>query len=120
MKQWRRVFRILTLTLPALSTGLVATGCGGGDGGVVGDCPTYSQVTIWSKCTTCHSSKVTGMDRMDATPDVNFDSYDAAKMQGALANTWVSTGLMPPEGHPQPSQAEKDSLKAWVDCGMPR
>jgi hypothetical protein len=57
---------------------------------------------------------------MDATADVNFDSYDAAKMQGALAQTWVSAGLMPPEGHPKPTDAEKASLASWVDCGMPK
>ena len=119
MKQWRPVSRILTL---AMTAGLAATSCGGdgGGGGGPGDCTTYAQVTIWPKCTTCHSSRLTGSARMDATDGVNFDSYEAAKMKGQDAQVWVSTGLMPPEGHPQPTDAEKASLKDWVDCGMPK
>jgi uncharacterized membrane protein len=121
VKQWRRTLNILTLTLSFMTVATLVTGCGSDAGAPAnGTCTTYSQVTIWPKCITCHSSTITGDNRMDATPEVNFDSYDAAKMQGVLADTWVSAGLMPPAGHPQPTDAEKASLRDWVDCGLPK
>ena len=128
MKHWSPAPKFLTLTLLTTALGCLVAGCGPGDAGDGSDagadgvaCTTYSQVTIWPKCTTCHSSKLVGdTARMMASANVDFDTYDAAKMQGQQAQAWVSTGLMPPEGNPPATDAEKASLKAWVDCGMPK
>ena len=85
------------------------------------NCPTFAQVTIWAKCVPCHSStKTTAADRMDASFGVDYDKYESAKMSGATANLLVTTNMMPPPPMPPATDAEKASLKAWVECGMPQ
>jgi len=81
--------------------------------------PTYSEVTIWPKCTSCHASTLTGDARNDAPEDVNFDTYEAAKEHAEKAVEEVFEGKMP---EPDPSiitEEEKQSLYAWGLCGTP-
>jgi uncharacterized membrane protein len=138
VKHWRPARIFFALALLALVGG--ATACAGGDAGVdagadtgadaggdagadggPGNCPTFSQVTIWQRCLPCHSStKTTPADRMDALIGVDFDQYESAKANAATANEWVKFGLMPPSPMPAPTDAEKASLQAWVDCGTPK
>lgn len=118
MKHWRPARRLVALATLAL-TGAAAA-CGGSDEGPPA-CPKFSQVTLWKNCVPCHSSaNTTPAERMDATSGVNFDVYESAKMNGELANVWVMTGLMPPSPRPAPTEEEKASLQAWIDCGMPK
>jgi hypothetical protein len=117
VKNWRPVRMFLVLASVAVGG---ASACGGGEGDP-SDCPTFAQVTIWQKCLPCHvSTKTTPADRMDATFDVDYDRYESAKMNGALANVWVMANLMPPPPMPPATPEEKASLQAWVECGMPQ
>ena len=79
----------------------------------------YSALTIWPKCTACHSSALSGAARMMAPAATNFDSYDAAKAKAGLAAGRVNLGQMPPAGATQPTADEKAALIAWATCGTP-
>lgn len=82
--------------------------------------PTFAQVEIFSLCTSCHSSAVSGAARQSAPGDVNFDTYAAAKASASSAAGEVNGGEMPPAGHPQPTADQKTALYAWAACGTPQ
>ena len=89
------------------------------------DCTTatlvpYSQLSIMSLCTSCHSSTVTGSKREGAPGDVNYDSYAAAKSHASSGAAQVNGGEMPPSGEPQPTAEQKTALYAWAACGTPQ
>jgi uncharacterized membrane protein len=120
--------RLLWLALAA--SFLVAASCGGQTSTAgtttpaTSDCssaavPTYSELTIWPLCTTCHSSALTGSARSGAPPSVNFDSYSAAAAHAAEAVAEIDAGRMPPAGASQPSSAQVTALTLWTSCGTP-
>ena len=86
-----------------------------------GSIPTYAEIKTagLAKCTTCHSSQVTGAGRVAAPDSVNFDTYAAAKAEAKQAAIEVNEGAMPPAGSPDPSDAEKEALYKWALCGTP-
>ena len=44
-----------------------------------GTVPAFEDVTALEKCSSCHSSKLSGSARRDAPKDVNFDTKSAAE-----------------------------------------
>jgi uncharacterized membrane protein len=86
-----------------------------------GTVPTYAEIktAALAKCTTCHSSQLTGSARVDAPADINFDTFAAAKADAKQAGIEVNEGAMPPAGSPAPSASEKDALYKWAQCGTP-
>lgn len=82
--------------------------------------PKYSEMaSVWTKCTTCHASTVTGAARAAAPVDVNFDTYAAAKAEAMTAMHEVYEGAMPPTGSPALSSDEEQQLYRWASCGTP-
>lgn len=119
MKTWPRSTLIL-LSLAAV-TGL--SGCTSAASSV--DCkqvtvPSYAAMTAWSKCTTCHSSALSGAQRAGAPADINFDNYDAAVMDADRALSEVDSGAMPPAGSAKLSAAEHDQIINWASCDTPK
>jgi uncharacterized membrane protein len=114
------------LTALALTAIVAAIGsfvaCGGDDGTV--DCetatvPTFSEVSIWPKCTNCHASTLTGGDRQGAPEGINFDNYADAVAHADKALDEVDEGAMPIPDASIVTEEEKQSLAAWVECGTP-
>src|SRR5438445_13336809 len=68
-------------------------------------------------CRGCHSSTIPQTQRQKAPMTVNFDTLDDVQNWSerieALAAT--DTPTMPPAGGP--SQAERDLLREWIECG---
>jgi uncharacterized membrane protein len=82
--------------------------------------PKFSELTGFSRCTTCHASTRTDEGRMSAPSSVNFDTYDAAKANVASGLSELEGQSMPPSGNPAPSQQEVDAIRRWANCGAPR
>ncbi|WAS92067.1 hypothetical protein [Nannocystis punicea] len=127
----RTLFTDLRTWLFALALAPLATACGGDEGkeeaGDVPeiDCaespaPKFSEMSaVWNKCTTCHSSMLTGASRVNAPVGVDFDTYATAKTHAATAMHEVNEGAMPPAGLPALSAEEEDQLYRWASCGTP-
>lgn len=125
----RSVLSMLLLTLPLA----LSTACSGESGDdeddddttptevptvdCSGTVPTFSEVTIWPACTSCHASDLSGASRSGAPPGIDFDVYTSAKEYATLAVAEVESGSMPLGGSVETSQ--KDSLKKWAQCGTP-
>lgn len=86
-----------------------------------GTVPKYAEVKsgALAKCTNCHSSEVSGVARVDAPANVNFDTFAAAKAEAKQAVIEVNEGAMPPKGFAEPSADEKSALYKWALCGTP-
>lgn len=83
-----------------------------------GDVPTFGEVGAFSKCTSCHSSTLSGAARADAPANVNFDTYAGAEAQATKAVEEVQEGQMPPPSTGSAlSDAEKKELFTWALCG---
>lgn len=108
-----------------------AVSCGGGGSGSQGDgdlpniecpdpVPTFSELTAFPKCVTCHDSKKLGAARKKALLGWDFDTYDGAQMRAEKIAEWVFKGYMPPDdsGITLTEQEEQD-LYAWALCGTP-
>jgi uncharacterized membrane protein len=126
-----RIFSIALMTLVGATTaacgdsGSDGVGGGGSTGPQV-DCASvtvkgYSELTIWSTCTDCHSSTRVGAQARQSAPEgSNYDTYELAKQTAEEAQDQVFKGLMPPSGFSQPTESEKRDLYAWVQCGQPQ
>jgi uncharacterized membrane protein len=82
--------------------------------------PTFAQVTGFAKCTSCHSSTLTGVGRSDAPQGINYDNYTDAKTYASSALDELEEGAMPPAGSPALTPAELEALKLWASCGTPQ
>jgi uncharacterized membrane protein len=81
------------------------------------DVPSYADVKIFDTCTMCHSSKLSGTDRMLAPNNVNFDTESAAMKNALMAVDEVSEGDMPPrDSGLKVTAAEKEALYKWALC----
>lgn len=76
-------------------------------------------------CTGCHSSELVGEQRMGAPSFHDFDSLFGIKAVSDHIDETTAAGPaainrgMPPDGEPQPSDAERYQLGEWIACGMP-
>lgn len=112
-----------------------AQGCDSSEVPVI-DCSTvtvkkYGDLTIWEKCTNCHSTDRKGDARHGATVGYDYNTPAGAKATALEAQddvAGVGTNDMPPVGlqtlddgsaPPLPTEAEKNDFYAWVQCGQP-
>ncbi|HEY5920824.1 MAG TPA: c-type cytochrome [Kofleriaceae bacterium] len=112
-------------------------GCCGGDEEVLGPptgatCPPTSTLTYASfgqtfmtqYCTRCHSSTLSGDDRMGATLDHDFDTQLGIQQVGDHIDRSAGSGpdatndQMPPDGA-RPTLMERQQLAEWMACGAP-
>ena len=114
-----------TLMLLALAGALgFAVGCKGDDDGgsemdvdCDSDVPAYADVKLFDTCTMCHSSKLSGTDRMEAPKNVNFDSESTAEANATMAVNEVMAGDMPPrDSGLKVTTAEKQAFYKWALC----
>jgi hypothetical protein len=83
--------------------------------------PTFAQVTALAVCTGCHSSQKAGEVRMGAPPQINFDTYAAAKAAALAGAQEVFEMAMPPgEGAAALMVEQKHKLYLWARCGTPQ
>ena len=67
-------------------------------------------------CTSCHSEKVTGVKRMGAPSDFNFDSPDKIKPHTKdMVEQVVTNKSMPPTLN-RPSDADRTKFGKWLEC----
>jgi hypothetical protein len=98
----------------------------GGDDGPSADCkagaiPSFTEVAVFAKCLGCHSTRVTGDERAEAPPDVNFDDYASAVAMAERAAQYVFRGIMPPvTAGVAVTDTEKQQLYLWALCGTPQ
>lgn len=114
---------IIQRVLSPLAFFLFATQLACSGGGTAVDCKAvtvtkYSEMTAWNKCTTCHSSTLTGASRAGAPAGIDFDMYDAAVMDADRALSEVESGSMPPGGNL--SSADKTQIINWASCDTPQ
>jgi uncharacterized membrane protein len=113
------------MLIRAITATILAAGCGNLGTPPTVDCsqvtiPTYSQLTIWPLCTSCHSSAASGGARHGAPGGVNYDTYDSARAAASIAASTVNSGIMPGSGQPAPTEEQKSALFAWALCGSPQ
>lgn len=70
MRAW--AFLIVSGVLSACGSGLPDVDCSG-------TIPAFADVTALKKCSSCHSSTLSGSQRHDAPSGVNFDTEAAAR-----------------------------------------
>jgi uncharacterized membrane protein len=89
------------------------------------DPPTYDSfgVTFFaSYCLECHASTRTGADRQGAPPTIDFDTRALVRANTSDVDRQAAYGpsasnrLMPPDGHPKPSDQERTTLGAYIAC----
>lgn len=81
--------------------------------------PKFSEMTAWTKCTTCHSSTLTGQDRKAAPVGIDFDTFESARANADTAMSEVFEGAMPLPGNPTLTEAEKTQIYDWASCDTP-
>ena len=81
------------------------------------DSPPFEEVSAFSKCANCHSSRKAGADRKSAPPSVNFDTAAGADAVSESAVGMVRSGAMPPRASGVVlTELEKEQLYAWASC----
>jgi uncharacterized membrane protein len=85
-----------------------------------GTTPKFSELTALKKCTSCHATSLSGVDRSQAPSDVNFDTYSEAKLVAGDAVSEINEGAMPPAGAPKLTADEATAIKRWAACGTPQ
>lgn len=78
-----------------------------------------------SYCTQCHSSELTGKDRMGAELYHDFDTLDGIRQVAEHVDQTAGSGpdatneSMPPDDEDQPTLEERRQLAEWIACGAP-
>ena len=86
----------------------------------------FGQPFMAKYCTDCHSSELTGAQRMGAPSFHDFDTWYGIKAVHEHIDLTAASGpnatntSMPPEGEPQPSLEERKQLGEWIACGLPK
>src|SRR5262245_499943 len=75
--------------------------------------PAFAQLDALQKCTSCHSSTLTGDARSGAPSRINYDSYDAAVANIDHGLREIEEGAMPPSGAETLTADEETSLQLW-------
>ena len=84
------------------------------------DVPAFADVAAFEKCTGCHSSDLSGTERMGAPAGFNWDEYDAAMEHAEHIAHEVFEGEMPPPDSGMTlTNAEEQELYLWALCGAP-
>jgi uncharacterized membrane protein len=81
------------------------------------DVPAFEEVAAFEKCTLCHSSELTGDERMNAPEGDDWDIEAEAIEHRELIAHEVFEGEMPPEdSNITLTTAEKEELYLWALC----
>lgn len=87
---------------------------------------TFGQDFMEQYCTSCHAKDLQGSERNGATEDHDFETLARIRAVGAehidvcaAAGPKATNTIMPPEGEPQPTEAERKQLGEWLACRMP-
>jgi hypothetical protein len=84
------------------------------------DVPAFADVAAFDECTDCHSSDLSGSERMGAPVGFDWDEYDTAKEHAEHIAHVVFEGDMPPPGSGITlTNAEEQELYLWALCGAP-
>ena len=105
-----------TLLLPACATEDAEEGPNVDCGAVT--VPKFTEVSAFAKCTSCHSSTLTGPARANAPAGINYDTYEAAKANASKGMEEVYEGSMPPGGGM--TEAEKTQIYNGASCDTPQ
>lgn len=117
---------VLVLSMSPLTLAACSDDGEGSEAGAVPevDCaatpaPKYSEMaTVWAKCTNCHATSLVGAAARSSAPEgYNYDNADVAKATIEEAMFEVAEGSMPLGG--SMTEAEKDQLYRWGQCGTP-
>ena len=117
---------LLRLPLALLLSALLLPACeSGAEEGPNVDCaaatvPKFSEITAFAKCTTCHSSTVTGAARVGAPVAINYDTHADATINAPKGMDEVYEGAMPLKGYPALTEAEKTQIYNWASCDTPQ
>lgn len=79
--------------------------------------PRFTEMTVWAKCTTCHSSKLDENSRSGATFGIDFDTYKDARANAQPAMDAVADGSMPVGA--ELTDDERQQLYTWASCDAP-
>lgn len=87
--------------------------------------PTYAsfgQAFFTSYCIECHSETKTGDARNGAPVTIDFDTRSLVRMATSNIDKLAAFGpsahnsIMPPDGHPAPTDAERTQLGQYIAC----
>jgi uncharacterized membrane protein len=95
--------------------------CGTGSASI--DCsaatiPSFTKVTAFAQCTSCHSSTLSASARQGAPVGVDFDTYAAAVNNIDSGLREIEDGRMPPSN--TLSTDELTQIETWASCGEPQ
>lgn len=89
-----------------------------------GSCPEDSTVTwadvepLFSEhCTSCHSSQLTGADRLEAPVGYDYDSLENARAHPNWTWAEILLGHMPPAG--ALGEQDQQMIREWLACDGP-
>lgn len=90
------------------------------------DYATFGTAFFSTYCLDCHSQTLSGEDRHDAPVTINFDTRSLVRENTSNIDKQAAWGpnahntLMPPEGEPQPTDAERIRLGEYIACEIGR
>jgi uncharacterized membrane protein len=79
-----------------------------------------------SYCTACHDAAKTGALRQDAPATIDFDTLPLLRMWTSQIDKQAAFGpaatnrQMPPDGNPEPTDAERRRLGEFIACEVGR
>lgn len=98
-------------------------GCGGEEEGL-GECPPNSSAAqaaghdvVVGKCEVCHSSQVTGTNRLGAPEDLNFDKLETVRAEADEMYEETMSGEMPPDPGSKVTGTDLENMRIWLACG---
>lgn len=110
--------RFSFLTVVVLFSSVLLAACEEG----LGDCPTdgaaaeaAGQKVVAAQCASCHSSQLTGSQRVGAPEGMNFDKLDIVRAQAEEMLGEVEEGAMPPGA--KLADADIENMRVWLACG---
>jgi uncharacterized membrane protein len=119
------ILRAAALLLSSLAFGAfgVIAGCGVEEEGL-GKCPPNSveaqaagHDVVIGRCQVCHSSQVTGTNRLGAPEDMNFDNLETVRAEAGEMYDEVLSGAMPPDQGLKVTGSDLENMRIWLACG---
>ncbi|MBK6688073.1 MAG: hypothetical protein IPG45_26595 [Deltaproteobacteria bacterium] len=110
--------------VPALALAGFLAACGGDEGSDLGECPPSSmtqqvagRTVVTQRCSSCHSSTLTGAARQNAPVGVDYDTLAGIRANTTKGYEQASAGTMPPTG--ALSATDLENLRIYLACGAP-
>lgn len=116
------ILRAAALLFSSFAFGAFA-GCGAEQEGL-GECPPNSAAAqaaghdvVIGRCQVCHSSQVTGTNRLGAPEDMNFDNLETVRAEAAEMFDETLSGAMPPDQGLKVTGSDLENMRIWLACG---